>query len=248
MALDLSYNNLSRNLAQCLGSFSPGLFILQLRKNKFSGSIPQTFFNGSLKMIDLGYNLLQGRIPRSLANCTTLEFLNLGNNQINDIFPSWLGTLPDLRVLILRANNFQCMIGKAKRACGFPKLRVIDLSNNEFVGKLPSNFFQCLNTMKVVNKSELSYMQGVIRNSVSIGSDGFDLYDYALTLSNKGLMMAYEKISNILVAIILSGNKFDGEIPTSIANLREVKNLNLSHNSLQGHIPSQLTNITSLES
>ncbi|KAJ4717590.1 Receptor-like protein [Melia azedarach] len=248
MVLDLSYNNLSGNLPQCLGSFSPGLFILQLSKNKFSGSIPQTFFNGSLKMIDLSYNLLQGRIPRSLANCTTLEFLNLGNNQINDIFPSWLGTLPDLQVLILRANNFHGMIGKAKRACGFPKLRVIDLSNNEFVGKLPSKVFQCLNTMKVVNKSELSYMQGVVPNSVSIGSDGFDLYDYALTLSNKGLMMEYGKISNILVAIILSGNKFDGEIPTSIANLREVQNLNLSHNSLQGHIPSQLTNITSLES
>ncbi|KAJ4717606.1 Receptor-like protein [Melia azedarach] len=247
-ALDLSYNNLSGNLPPCLGSFSPGLFILQLSKNKFSGSIPRTFFNGSLKMIDLSYNLLQGRIPRSLANCTMLEFLNLGNNQINDIFPSWLGSLPNLQVLILRANNLHGIIGKAKRACGFPKLRIIDLSNNKFVGKLPSNLFQCLNAMKFVNKSELSYMQGLVPNSGFICSDGFDLYDYALTLSNKGLMMAYGKISNILVAIILSGNKFDGEIPTSIANLREVKNLNLSHNSLQGHIPSQLTNITSLES
>ncbi|KAJ4717600.1 Receptor-like protein [Melia azedarach] len=246
--LDLSYNNLSGNLPQCLGSFRIGLTILQLSRNKFSGSIPQTLFDGSLKMIDLSYNLLQGRIPRSLANCTTLEFLNLGNNQINDIFPSWLGTLPDLQILILRANNFHGIIGNAKRACGFPNLRIIDLSNNKFVGKLPSNLFQCLNTMKVVNKSELSYMQGLVPNSGFIYSDGFDLYDYALTLSNKGLMMAYGKISNILVAIILSGNKFDGEIPTSIANLREVQNLNLSHNSLQGHIPSQLTNITSLES
>ncbi|KAJ4717599.1 putative Leucine-rich receptor-like kinase family protein [Melia azedarach] len=152
VALDLSYNNLSGNLPQCLGSFSPGLSILQLSRNKFCGSIPETFVNGYHKMIDLSYNLLHGRIPISLANCTMLEFLNLGNNQINDIFPSWLGALP------------------------------------------------------------------------------------------------YLQISNILVAIILSGNKFDGEIPTSIANLREVHILNLSHNSLQGHIPSQLTNITSLES
>ncbi|KAJ4717594.1 Receptor-like protein [Melia azedarach] len=248
-ALDLSYNSLSGNLPPCLGSFSPRLQILQLSRNKFSGSIPQTFLNGSLKMIDLSYNLLQGRIPRSLANCTMLEFLNLGNNQINDIFPSWLGTIPNLQVLILRANNLHGMIGKAKRACGFPKLRIIDLSNNEFIGKLPSNFFQCLNAMKVVNKSELSYMQGMIPSVDLLNRlNNFESYDYALTLSNKGLMMAYGKISNILVAIILSCNKFDGEIPTSIANLREVQNLNLSHNSLQGHIPSQLTNITSLES
>ncbi|KAJ4717601.1 Receptor-like protein [Melia azedarach] len=248
-ALDLSYNSLSGNLPPCLGSFSPRLQILQLSRNKFSGSIPQTFLNGSLTMIDLSYNLLQGRIPRSLANCTMLEFLNLGNNQINDIFPSWLGTIPNLQVLILRASNLHGIIGKAKRACGFPKLRIIDLSDNEFIGKLPSNFFQCLNAMKVVNKSELSYMQGMIP-SVDLYNrfNIFESYDYALTLSNKGLMMAYGKISNILVAIILSCNKFDGEIPTSIANLREVHILNLSHNSLQGHIPSQLTNITSLES
>ncbi|KAJ4717593.1 receptor-like protein 12 [Melia azedarach] len=249
VVLDLSFNNLSGNLPQCLGSFSPGLSILQLSRNKFCGSIPETFVNGYHKMIDLSYNLLQGRIPISLANCTTLEFLNLGNNQINDIFPSWLGALPYLQVLILRANNLHGIIGKANRGCGFPELRIIDISNNEFVGKLPSNFFQCLNAMKIVNKSELRYMQDTIPKFSLHNRDNFlEFYDYSLTMSNKGLMMAYGKISNILVAIILSGNKFDGEIPTSIANLREVHILNLSHNSLQGHIPSRLTNITSLES
>ena len=45
-------------------------------------------------MIDLSQNLLEGPVPRSLTNCTVLESLNLGNNQISDTFPFWLGALP----------------------------------------------------------------------------------------------------------------------------------------------------------
>ncbi|KAM2587872.1 hypothetical protein EV1_045381 [Malus domestica] len=35
-----------------------------------------------------------------MVNCTQLEFLHIGNNKINDIFPSWLGVLPVLRSML----------------------------------------------------------------------------------------------------------------------------------------------------
>ncbi|KAK9226201.1 hypothetical protein WN943_011248 [Citrus x changshan-huyou] len=46
-------------------------------------------------MIDFDNNSLQGKVPKSLANCVKLKFLNHEDNQITDVFPSWLGTLPE---------------------------------------------------------------------------------------------------------------------------------------------------------
>ncbi|XP_024038676.1 receptor-like protein 9DC3 [Citrus sinensis] len=235
--LDLASNKIN-------GKVPKWLLDPNLQHNKFSGTIPDNLLKGNiLKVIDLSDNLLQGRIPRSLANCSNLEFLDLGDNQIRDIFPSWLGTLPDLNVLILKSNKFHGLIREPKTDCGFPKLRIIDLSKNRFTGKLPSMAFQCWNAMKVVNASELRYMQEVIPFNKGNG-----IYDYSLTMSNKGQMMSYKKIPNILTAVILSSNRFDGEIPTSISNLKGLQILSLADNSLHGHIPSCLGNLTDLES
>ena len=63
-------------------------------------------------MIQLSQNRFEGPLPRSLANCTMLEFLEIGNNHIIDFFPSWLGILPKLRVLILQSNGIHGFIGK----------------------------------------------------------------------------------------------------------------------------------------
>ncbi|ESR36602.1 hypothetical protein CICLE_v10029830mg, partial [Citrus x clementina] len=133
------------------------LKLLDLSSNKIHEKVPIWLLDPSIKffrMIDSSNNLLQGRISRSLANCSSLEFLDLGNNQISDTFPS----------------------------------------------------------------------------------------------CNKGQMMSYGKILNILSDISLSSNRFDGEIPTSISNLRGLQILSLANNSLHGHIPSCLGKPTDLES
>ncbi|KAL0005480.1 hypothetical protein SO802_013041 [Lithocarpus litseifolius] len=50
--------------------------------------------------------------------------------QFHEIFPSWLGTLPRLRVLILRSNDFHGAFGKPESKLEFPKLQIIDVSLN----------------------------------------------------------------------------------------------------------------------
>lgn len=246
--LDLSRNNLSGLLPHCLGNISNHISILNLQHNKFFGAIPQTFLGVEwLRMIDLSDNLLQGRIPRSLVNCSNLEFLDLGHNQISDTFPSWLGALPNLNILILQSNKFHGIIREPGTDCGFPKLRIIDISSNTFIGKLPSKYFHCWNAMQVVNTSELKYMQGVILRASYVSED-YGIYDYSLQMSNKGEMMSYDKVPNFLTGIVLSSNRFDGEIPTSIANLKGLQVLSVANNSLQGHLPSCLGNLTNMES
>jgi Leucine-rich repeat (LRR) protein len=159
--LDLSNNNLSGKLPQCLGNKSSTASVLNLRSNSFSGDIPETFTSGcSLRFVDFSQNKMEGKIPKSLANCTKLEILNLEQNNINDVFPSWLGVLPDLRVMILRSNGLHGVIGNPKTNIEFPRLQIVDLSNNSFKGKLPLEYFRNWTAMKNVrNYEHLIYMQ-----------------------------------------------------------------------------------------
>ncbi|KAL9457309.1 hypothetical protein AB3S75_006369 [Citrus x aurantiifolia] len=248
-ALDLSYNNLSGMLPECLGNFSVELSALKLQANNFYGIIPQTFMNGTnLMMIDFSDNSLQGRVPKSLANCVKLKFLNLGDNQITDVFPSWLGTLPELEALILKFNNFHGEIEEPQTGFEFPKLRIIDLSHNRFTGNLPSKHFHCWNAMKDIRASKLTYLQVELVPYDVLGFTYYGYADYSLIMSNKGIEIEYPKLSNLITAIILSDNNFVGEIPASIASLKGLRTLNLSNNNLRGYIPLTLSNLTVMES
>ncbi|XVF63521.1 hypothetical protein PTKIN_Ptkin09bG0093300 [Pterospermum kingtungense] len=248
--LDLSRNNLGGIIPQCLSNFSESLSVLNLHVNSFHGSIPQAWISGGkLKMLNLGQNYLQGKLPRSIAGCKRLEFLDIGNNQIRDTFPFWLESLPELKILILRSNKFHGEIkSKEFNYSVFPKLRVIDLSNNGFGGPLPSTYLESLNAMKSLYVEHLSYMQTDLYDHMFMAGLSIpDEYNYSMTLTNKGIKMEYVKILEVFMAIDLSCNQFRGEIPESVATLKGLQLLNLSNNILDGHIPSVLGTLTRLE-
>jgi len=245
--LELSNNNLSGKLTHCLGNISSSASVLILRNNSFSGDIPETFTSGcSLSVIDFSQNKLEGKIPKSLANCTKLEILNLEQNNINDVFPSWLGVLPDLRVLILRSNGLHGVIGKPKTNVEFPRLQIVDLSNNSFKGKLPLEYLRNWTAMETVHKEHLMYMQVDISLKTSDYPMIFD-YQFSMRITNKGVMRLYEKIQDSLSAIDLSSNGFEGGIPEVLGDLKELHLLNLSNNFLSGGIPPSLSNLKELE-
>ncbi|XP_016652649.1 PREDICTED: receptor-like protein 12 [Prunus mume] len=247
--LDLSNNSLSGMLPQCLGN-SSALEILMLMNNSFHGSIPQICpVENSLKMVDLSYNQLHGKVPRSMANCTRLEFLNLRNNHMRDIFPSWLGALPALQFLSLRSNGFHGMIGKYATKHDFPKLCIIDLSDNGFSGVLPSNYLENWNSMKFVDESRYPYFQ-VTSTSDNLAKYTYGYaYPYSITTFAKGVELKFIRTPYLLRFIDFSSNRFEGEIPAGvIGNLRGLIFLNLSNNALTGVIPSSLWNLTALES
>ncbi|XP_022722194.1 receptor-like protein 12 [Durio zibethinus] len=134
-----SFNKLSGPISSCLGNLS-SLSSLDLQKNNFSGSIPDFAKATHLYWLQLNDNKLEGKLPRSLANCTMLHVLNLGNNTLHDTFPLWLGKLPALMVLVLRANKFYGPIKHMKNC--FQDLDVLDIAFNNFSGQLPIEFFQ----------------------------------------------------------------------------------------------------------
>ncbi|XP_044511529.1 receptor-like protein 6 [Mangifera indica] len=95
--LDLYNNSLSGTIPECLGNFNNSLKVLDLQKNRIYGNIPDSFAKGNhLRELSINDNWLEGAVPPSLENCTRLEVLNIGNN-IKDIFPYWLRSLPKLQ-------------------------------------------------------------------------------------------------------------------------------------------------------
>ncbi|PPD73779.1 hypothetical protein GOBAR_DD29298 [Gossypium barbadense] len=147
--LDLS------NMSLLIGSHNKSLTFPQLEG--LALSIPD--FGGATQLyaLKLKDNKLEGKLPRSLANCTMLYAVNLGNNTLHDTFPLWLGKLPGLMslrgMMVIDGNkvkpsyvgdNYYYKDSVTIMNRGFEifyqkiltLLTCLDLSNNNFHGRI----------------------------------------------------------------------------------------------------------------
>ncbi|XP_074317832.1 receptor-like protein 6 [Silene latifolia] len=254
--LDLSNNSLSSQLIpHCIGDqLGNSLQVLNLRQNKFHGSIPISFTSKcNIKMINLSENQLEGDLPRSLENCTRLEVLDIGNNRINDTFPSWLGSFPSLQVLVLSHNNFHGRISDQDLGCQFCSLRIIDLSHNFYTGDLPSRYLRNWSNMMAVKEGQSDSYSTRIIFVVGAGEDEegavfSETLKYSMTITSKGSERLYTEILEVFRVIDFSSNNFTGQIPDVIGELKGLQALNLSNNNLDGRIPASVANMIDLES
>ncbi|KAK3423922.1 hypothetical protein EUGRSUZ_F00662, partial [Eucalyptus grandis] len=239
--IDLSNNNLTGSLPWCLTNFSTNLLVLNLRMNQLEGTIPQYFSSRSgLMTLDLSQNRFEGTLPQLLVKCRYLEVLDLSHNQIEDTFPRWLGKLPELKVLVLRSNNLKDLLDIPRGAHLFPKLHILDLSNNSFSGSLPANLI--MNLKGMMNDENMQDTSLYMTRSFGSGT-----YENSVAVMMKGLEYELVRILTFLTIIDLSCNSFQGNIPKVIEHLHFLVGLNLSHNHLTGSIPSTLGNLTNLE-
>ncbi|PHT32936.1 hypothetical protein CQW23_29273 [Capsicum baccatum] len=236
--LDLGRNNLKGAIPQCFGNMSRHLEVLDMQHNDLSSTLPTTFSIGSaLGSFNFHGNKLEGKIPRSLENCQRLEVVDLGDNLLNDTFPMWLGTLPELRVLSLRSNKLHGPIRTLGSENMYPELRLLDLSSNAITGKLPTSLFQHFRAMRKIDPSKKAP-----------SDDRYGYYENSIAVVTKGLELEVVRILFLYTTIDLSNNKFEGHIPSIIGELIALRVLNLSHNGLQGHIPPSLGSLSSVES
>lgn len=245
VALDLSTNRMRGMLPHCFGNFS-SLDVMNFRQNLLGGTIPDTFRNGSmLRFIDFSQNKFQGRVPRSLANCKILEIIDLSDNQLTDGFPFWIGTLPMLRILILRSNHFN---GKVEEldTTEFPMLRIVDVSHNNFSGNLPLKYITNSKGMEIFNTTASTYRNTFVTFTFNYVWALEFFYSTKITI--KGSQRDYSRIQEVFTSIDLSSNRFEGEIPDIVGNLKGLQSLNISHNKLTGPIPPSMGNMARLES
>ncbi|KAM7477805.1 hypothetical protein LguiA_026018 [Lonicera macranthoides] len=138
----MSKNSLSGPIPLCLIEWGETLAVLNLGKNRLSGNLCGTFQeNCGLETLDFHENQLEGKIPESISNCTSLECPGVSK--------SWP---PNLQIINIASNNFsgalipKCFL-KQKAMMDDPEpeelasitfLSALNLSYNKLTGKIPS--------------------------------------------------------------------------------------------------------------
>jgi hypothetical protein len=100
------------------------------------------------------------------------------------------------------------------------------------MGKLPLRLLENWKAIKFDNADSLTYIQeqsGFIIRSYKY-FDWLQDYTYSMMMRNKGRNVFYEKVQKLFTAIDFSSNRFVGEIPESIGNLKGAHLFNLSNN------------------
>ncbi|PIN01672.1 hypothetical protein CDL12_25818 [Handroanthus impetiginosus] len=111
--------------------------MLLLLRNNLDGTIPSSICNlSSLNILQLSENRLQGRIPQCLGNfSTSLSVLGLNGNQLYGPIPTAFADGNELEYLNLNGNKLQGPLPKSLRKCR--RLQVLDIGNNEIQDSFP---------------------------------------------------------------------------------------------------------------
>lgn len=188
-----------------LSSFNASNFVLR-------GPIPEWLGLqvASLRLLDLRSCSINGSIPFTLGNLSSLVELYLSSNNLSGALPSSLGQLADLTVLDLSRNSLTGMIPVTFGA--LQNLTVLDMSLNRLYGEIPPGIGALL-SLQLLNLS---------RNSLS-SSIPAQLGD----LSS-------------LVDLDLGFNTLTGSVPPDLRGLRSLQRLLVGDNMLSGQLPDEL--------
>ncbi|KAJ0558557.1 putative protein kinase RLK-Pelle-LRR-XII-1 family [Helianthus annuus] len=133
--MDLANNTLIGKIPKQILQLPSLTIMLDLSQNSLSGSLPT--YVGDLNMLTyllLSHNNLSGNIPSSLGGCTSLLFLFLDDNLFDGEIPQSLSSLKGVVGLNFSHNNLS---GQIPQFLERFLLEYIDLSYNDFVGKVP---------------------------------------------------------------------------------------------------------------
>ncbi|XP_066162844.1 receptor-like protein Cf-9 isoform X1 [Oryza sativa Japonica Group] len=237
--LDLRSNQLSGHLEDISDPFSSLLEFIDLSYNHLTGYIPKSFFDlRRLTNLVLQSNQLNDRedgypfhyfptikylglascnltkIPGALRDIKGMSYLDLSNNRINGVIPSWIwdNWKNSLSVLVLSNNMFT------------------SLENNPSV--LP------LHTLDRLNLSS-NRLHGNVPIPLTTTRDGGVLLDYSSN-SFSSITRDFGRYLRNVYYLSFSRNKISGHIPSSICTQCYLEVLDLSHNNFSGMVPSCL--------
>ncbi|KAL6334772.1 hypothetical protein AAG906_021536 [Vitis piasezkii] len=239
-SLSLADNYMEQPLSdQDLEAFS-NLEILNLRLNCLTGSVPSSIRAlSSLKVLSLSNNRLNSSLSiQGLCELKKLEELDLSLNSFEGILPPCLNNLTSLRLLDLSQNLLTGSISSSLIA-GLSSLVYIDLSHNHFEGSFSFSSFANHSKLEVV---EFTNDNKNLRLKLNIQQvPMFQLK--VLIISNCNLnkltggIPKFLQYQYSLTVVDLSLNNLSGSFPNwLLENNRDLKFLNLRHNSFMGQI------------
>ncbi|XWS67269.1 hypothetical protein CRYUN_Cryun05aG0272900 [Craigia yunnanensis] len=216
--LNLAHNQLNGTIHSTKWSGFSKLASIDLRNNRFSGTIPPTLFRiPSLQKILLSQNQFSGNLSNLHCEASLLDTLDLSSNKLQGPLPGSVCELQGLKLLSLSSNNFSGFI-QLKDIQNLRNLSSLDLSHNQLS----------------INSSATNPSLPSFSNITTLKLASCNLVKFPDFLKNQSR----------LVYLDLSYNNIHGVIPKWIWEARSLLHLNLSQNFLV-ESEEPLQNITS---
>ncbi|KAL0800993.1 hypothetical protein Bca101_056169 [Brassica carinata] len=231
---------------------------LNIGQNKFVGQFPLclTSLTG-LRVLDLSSNQLSGKLPSEIHNLESLEYFLLSDNGFEGVFSfGLLSNLSELKVFKLdsQSNSLQVVSDtswKPKfqlnvielRSCNLEKvphfllhqkdLRHVDLSDNKITGSFPSWLLANntkLENLLLQNNSFTSFQLPKSAHKLLFLNISDNEFTHIFP-ENIGWTLPHLKYMN------LANNGFQGNVPSSLGNIKSIEYMDISHNSFSGKLP-----------
>ncbi|KAM2625427.1 hypothetical protein TB1_032295 [Malus domestica] len=219
------------------------LVYLDLSANKFNGSVPSFSMAKNLTLLDLSYNQLTGQINSSRwENLTSLVNLDLRHNLLNGTIPPSVFSLPMLQKLQLSNNEFS---GKLPEFGATSVLDTLDLSSNKLEGPIPKSILN-FRGLKILLLSSNNFTGSFLLNDIQQlkNLSSLDLSYNSLSINYTETNSSHSSFPNITTLKLVAGNLT--RIPSFLRSQSKLSTLDLSQNQIHGEIPNWIWRLSNL--
>ncbi|KAL2334880.1 hypothetical protein Fmac_016093 [Flemingia macrophylla] len=236
--------------------------ILYLSNNKLNGEISNLFQNSLwcnkhvFHALDLSYNQITGKIPKSIGLLSELKTLSLASNSlVGDVTECYFSKFSKLEALDLSYNSKTASIATLDLSNNHLKgqlpdcwksvnqLLFLDLSNNKLSGKIPTSMGTLfkLEALVLGNNNLMGELPPTLKNCSNL----VELDVGENMLSGPIPYWIGENMLQLTI-LIMRGNHFSGNIPIQLCYLRHIQLLDLSRNKLSKGISACIKNFTAM--
>ncbi|XP_076899554.1 receptor-like protein kinase 7 [Bidens hawaiensis] len=173
----------------------------------------------ALQRLSFGYNYLHGNVTDDLNKCSSLTYLDLGNNRFS-------GVMPDVYFMT--------------------DLLYLYVNNSGFSGTFPWKSLESMRGLVVLSVGDNPFDQTPLFPEQVLKLTNLT-WLYMANCSIGGQIPAGIGALKDLISFEISSNYITGEIPSEISKLNKLWQLELYNNNLTGTLPVGLRNLTNLE-
>jgi Leucine-rich repeat (LRR) protein len=198
ISIDLEDNIFTGELAMVNFSNFKNLEVLDLLRNNFSGTIPESIYSCiKLTSLKLSSNNFHGQLSKGLGNLKSLSCLSLTGNSFTNLTNALqiLKSSQNLTTLLIGLNFMNETMPDDDNIDGFENLQVLSLSKCSLLGKIPHWL------------SKLTNLQVLLLDANQLTGP---IPDWMSSL-------------NFLFYLDISNNSLTGEIPTALTEMLMLK-------------------------
>ncbi|KAL4334637.1 hypothetical protein GQ457_07G015090 [Hibiscus cannabinus] len=241
-------NKLSGNIPNSISNASM-LKHVDIGSNFFSGLIPDTLGNlRHLERLLIGDSNLttssathEWSFLSSLANCMNFTLLEVSQNPLNGVLPTYIGNLSTSLQYFL-AHDCELEGNIPMEIGNFSNMLLLSLGNNELSGSIPTSIGGLRNLQGLDLSS--NKLGGPIPESIC-GLERLDTLDLSLNELHGPVLTCLGDMTSLRY-LHLGFNKLSSAIPSTLLNLKDILELDLSSNYFNNSIALDVGNLRSL--